>query len=284
MQRPPWLVELAQRGTVAASRIRSRHDQTILETLVGLGLLGTEASTYQRRVVVRDTHQFHLWLEAHYPADLPTMATLAPRAANILEFQDSKARRGAHEVQPIILKWFDRETSSIYGDLTRQYGMVGVLSNRLARMTFPATWHLLTVENWESFAVLAYDAPSTPIIIIYLSGHVPDVTLRALTALDPPPVRVLHFGDYDWTGLHIFRRVQAVLPHTQLYVPDNLQTFFTAYGNRELLEAQVALDERSIEDADMRYVSSLIAQYNAGLEQEIVPAPREDDFGSLYVS
>ncbi|WP_129677364.1 hypothetical protein [Candidatus Chloroploca sp. Khr17] len=54
----------------------------------------------------------------------------------------------------------------------------------------------------------------------------------------------------------------------------DLATLFHSFANHELLQGQLPLVAREDDASEVRAVIALIAQYNAGLEQEIVPPPR----------
>ena len=107
----------------------------------------------------------------------------------------------------------------------------------------------------------------------YLGGNAPGSVMEALKTFSPPPEVVLHFGDYDWKGLYIFQRLQKVLPQARFYIPDNIETLFSQFGKRSLIDKQkrkALFDEKN---RNCLPVIQLIEQHNAGLEQEIVALP-----------
>lgn len=282
MPRPSWITKLLEQGYAPYSQAGSRAAEQTLATLKALDLIRIEFQGTRRKVVVVDKDQFRRWVEAVYPltdleatADLPLRSL---RSQNIARRRSSKLGRTTHEVQPVLLKWFDPNPASPLAVLTDQHGLVGLTTDRLDRLALPPAWWLLTVENWESFYTLDYAAPATLIVAIYLGGQVAEATLAALAQLSPPPERVLHFGDYDWTGLAIFQRVQAALPAARLYVPADIETLFQRYGNRQLLEEQAPTVQLDPAHAACQAVVDLIAECNAGLEQEVVSPPAEKDF------
>lgn len=111
----------------------------------------------------------------------------------------------------------------------------------------------------------------------YLGGNVSDVVLYAFSQINPKPERILHFGDYDWAGLKIFQRVQTILPKAKLYIPSNIEELLKKnYGNHKLVKSQ--LMNVDFNNPEIQPVIDLIAQYNMGLEQEILEQPSEDDF------
>lgn len=280
-ERPNWISKLLEQGYAAYSRADSVASQRLVARLAALSLVKVEVQGSRRKIVVLDSDQLQRWVEANYPlVDPIATAALPARSQNITRRRSSKAGQITHDVQPVLLKGFGPDPGAPLVQLTRQNGLVGLTSNRLNGLSLPQSWWLLTVENWESFYRLDYPEPITLIVAVYLGGHVAEVTLTALACLAPPPARALHFGDYDWTGLVIFQRVQALLPAATLYVPANIETLFQRHGNRKLIEDQAANARPSYTHSDCRAIVELIAQYNAGLEQEIVPQPTEFDFST----
>lgn len=108
---------------------------------------------------------------------------------------------------------------------------------------------------------------------MYTSGNIADATLRMLAALESPPTHAIHFGDYDWSGLAIYRRLRAALPMIKLYVPENIAVLFPQFAAHKLLMGQPPLAVQADDPIEVRQVIALIEQHNAGLEQEIVPPP-----------
>lgn len=71
----------------------------------------------------------------------------------------------------------------------------------------------------------------------------------------------------------LYRRVRAALSRSELYVPDDIAALFVRFAGHGLLAGQPPLVEREDDPGEVRQVIALIAQHNAGLEQEIVAAP-----------
>ncbi|NCC35350.1 MAG: DUF2399 domain-containing protein, partial [Chloroflexia bacterium] len=266
MKPPTWIAQLAHDGAVAYSQI-SRAHETLLTQLRALRLVEVDVQGSRRRVIVREPDGFAEWLAKHYP-DVVAPPVPGQRAANIARVRNSKSGLVTHTAQPLLLRWFSSEPASPWAELTRRCGMIGITSDRLAVLDLPDRWTLLTVENWESFLALD-DAPQTgTVIAIFTGGNIAETTLQALAALRPAPGYAVHFGDYDWSGLAIYRRIRAVLPQSLLHVPADLATLFHSFANHELLQGHLPLVAREDDSSEVRAVIALIAQYNAGLEQE----------------
>lgn len=271
MKPPAWIAQLASEGQVAHSRL-GRDGERILTQLRALRLVTIGSHNSRRIVAVIDKPGFAQWIEGIYPASVESPVE-GLRAANIARAGHSKAGAATHTAQPVLLRWFSPNPESPWASLTRRCGIVGTTTEHIGAIALPARWTLLTVENWESFLGLEYAPQAGDVVAIYTGGNIADATLRMLTRLEPAPARAIHFGDYDWSGLAIYRRMRAALPQSKLYVPDDIAALFARFASHALLAGQPPLVAREDDSDELRQVIALIAQHNAGLEQEIVAPP-----------
>lgn len=271
MKPPAWITRLLRDGTVPRSAVTS-ESVAVLEQLVVLGYVTEETQGARRRIVVRNAGGFATWVAGTYPQPSES-PLLGRRAGNIARVRDSKGGRSTHDRQPMLLRWFDPDPAAPFAALTQQWGVAAVTSDRCADLLPPSRWVLLTVENWESFVATDYTGCQDTIIVIYTGGNPAEATIQALGSLQPAPIRAIHFGDYDWSGIAIYRRIRAILSPIELYVPENIEALMRTYGNRGVIDGQLPLRERDDDPRDVHDVIRLISQYNAGLEQEIVPPP-----------
>ncbi len=271
MKSPAWITRLQRDGSVPRSAVTA-ESVAMLEQLVALGYVAEETQGTRRRVVVQNTSGLTAWAVGTYPQ--PSESPIpGRRAGNIARVRDSKGGRSTHDRQPMLLRWFGPDPAAPFATLTQQWGVAAVTSDRSANLLPPSRWILLTVENWESFVATDYAGCQDTIIVIYTGGNPAEATIRALCSLQPAPIRALHFGDYDWSGIAIFRRLRGVLPTVELYVPGDIEALMRQFGNPGLIEGQMPLRERDDDTDEVREVIRLIARYNTGLEQEIVPLP-----------
>lgn len=277
MKPPKWMIKLLEQEGVAYSQIKSKKDQQTLSVLKSLGLVSVEINKSRRKVVVTNKKQFSFWVTKNYPNIKIDLSQQQSRGQNIANQRDSKSGQTTHQIQPILLKWFDSDSTTLWPRLTKQCGIVGVTSDRLAHLNPPKGWRLLTVENWESFYTLDYTT-APPIIAVYLSGQVSNVTLQALSQLTPTASHILHFGDYDWTGLTIYQRIKSFFPRANLYIPQNIEELFKTFAKRQLIEKQSPPPSPDFSDDKYQSIVELIREHNAGLEQEIVTQPSQSDF------
>ena len=271
MKLPAWITQLANEGRVPHSRV-TRESEPVLEQLCALQLVTIEVRANRRVVVVRDPAGFARWFAAAYPAPRPSPVS-GQRAANIARARNSKAGHATHAAHPLLLRWFSADATAPWAALTRRCGVVGITSDRLSTLDLPHQWTLLTVENWEPFLALDYAPQTGAIVAVFTGGSIAEGILQALAALRPAPVRAIHFGDYDWAGLAIYRRMQAALPALTLHLPDDLADAFRVFASHDLLLGQTPLVARADDPPEVRAAIALIAHANAGLEQEILSPP-----------
>ena len=270
MNIPPWVQQLIDDGVVAASKVPRRADVD-RDHLLQSGILVRE--TYQRhnRLRVSDVSALRAWVAQRFPArELPDDAGI--RARNIARSGQSKAGQRTHTTQPVLLRFFAPDHDHPWVVQTRLQGMVGVLSSHMECIPLPLDWHLIMVENWESFVGLTYMPTQDAVVVVYTSGQIADETLRCLAAL-PAPRSALHFGDIDWSGIAIYRRIRSQLPHVRWYAPPDLDYLLAQHGNAGLIAKQRPEPARP-DDADaLRSTIQLISMHNRDLEQEVIPSP-----------
>jgi len=251
----------------------NQASEAVLEQLLALRMVAVDVRGSRRRVVVQDTEALAAWLTAAYPA-----SELSPvpgrRAENIARAGQSKTGTATHDVQPLLLRCFSPDQRDACAELTRRWGIIGITTDRIRALELPEPWTLLTVENWEPFLALNYAPADHTIVAVFTSGNIADRSLQALASIQPAPTRAVHFGDYDWSGLAIFRRIQALLPRIGLYVPDDIDDLFRRFAHNGLLIGQLPLTPRPEDPAEVQQIIDLIAISNAGLEQEVVVPPR----------
>lgn len=269
MKRPNWLITLLEKGAVGYSTANPK----VLKELLSLGLVGVQSTAMRRTVTVTDHAQFAQWVGANYPEHPIDPGTLMLRQRNIVIHGSSKRGKRSHEQLPFLFKWFG-SGNNLLARLTKEHGMVAVLTDMLETLELPLCWRLLTIENWESFLMADYTEASLPVMVAYLGGNVSEKIINSLKTFVQPPKRVLHFGDYDWEGLFIFQRLQKEIPVARLFIPDNIETLFNEFGNRKLIEKQKLKAGFNIENQQCLPVVKLIQKTNYGLEQEIVELPK----------
>jgi hypothetical protein len=87
------------------------------------------------------------------------------------------------------------------------------------------------------------------------------------------PNNYLHFGDYDPKGLHIYAsefQVKIGADRCRFFIPENLESLLTQYGERELYENQIEYLRKIDfnEFKDTAEVFQIIERHKKGLAQE----------------
>lgn len=111
----------------------------------------------------------------------------------------------------------------------------------------------LAVENGENFFNIDEN-------IVYLGGRLNNLTKEFLKDKE-----IIVFVDYDFAGMDIYESLESA--KKSLYIPENIKELFKKYSNHKLYEKQ---SKKEFSSKEAKFISSLIAKYKAGLEQEFV--------------
>jgi hypothetical protein len=271
MNMPRWVSELLMTGTIPESRIPQRDAQEHRHLLQS-GIIQHESYRQRNRLRVVDTAALQRWAEMRYTT-IPVTADAGIRAQNIARTGQSKAGARTHATQPVLLRMFAPDLNHPWALQTQLQGLAGVLSSHLERTPLPAPWHLLTVENWESFVRITYTPTEATIVVVYTAGQIADETLRSLANL-ASPASALHFGDIDWSGIDIYRRMRTFLPGLAWYMPPDLAQLLAQMGNHALIAKQSPAAPRHDDSPALQQTLALISEHHAGLEQEAIAAPK----------
>ena len=274
------LAVLLQDGSVAGSAL-SRSMRRSLQALFDFGVLREERAGAGRRVVLEDRAALLDWVTSQYPSGLDGAGDALPeRAAAVATFRDSKGGK-ALAGRAVFMRGFESakltrvEEVLPLADLTRQFGLAGVLVEQAPTWTLEGT--LALVENFEVFLHAETVVPGAD-AALWTAGRVDGKLLDWLAAM--PAVEVVHAGDYDPVGLDEYLRVVAALPgRTRLFVPDDFELRLVRFGNRDLLARSAAVLERVRRNRqeEVRAVLAVMDRHGLGLEQEALLVPVSAD-------
>ena len=123
---------------------------------------------------------------------------------------------------------------------------------------------LCLVENLDTF-VDAERLLGKDWIFAHTYGRLGLKTLMGLEAKE-----ILHFGDWDFTGLDEYLRLREQFPQTQLYLPDNLEALWATRSKP--LKKGAVITKRLVgsDDPGVLRVLSLLSTTNKFLEQQAV--------------
>ena len=139
------------------------------------------------------------------------------------------------------------------------------------KFTIPNDTIIIGVENAENFRYIHSQRHLFGNLKCLFVSRYPQSQSNDLRKwLTSIPNKYLHFGDFDFGGLNIFvNEFKKHLEHrAKFFVPENLESLFEKYGNRNLYYNQKIAFTLDHQDDEVKYVYSLIVKYQKGLEQE----------------
>ena len=104
------------------------------------------------------------------------------------------------------------------GEATQRYGLAA------CRQPTIGAKRVCLVENLDSF-LQAEDLLGLDWTLLHTYGRLGNTTLSGLQA-----ERILHFGDYDFTGLNEYLKLKRLFPKAALYVPEELERSWETYS------------------------------------------------------
>ncbi len=122
---------------------------------------------------------------------------------------------------------------------------------------------LLAIENAETFLTIAksrYDFSCDN--YLYLGGQPNELTRNFIRDKE-----VLFFVDFDIVSMNIYEDFDC--REKALFIPDDIENYFTNYPNKELYKKQRHLLRDSYQD-DAQKIIDLICNYSAVVEQEVI--------------
>jgi hypothetical protein len=146
-------------------------------------------------------------------------------------------------------------------EYTASFGCMAALKPRLR------VERLCLVENLDCFT-RAEQLLGRDWTFAHTYGRLGSETFAELAAGD-----ILHWGDYDYTGLDEFLRLREQYPRTRLYLPPDLDMRWQRYAT-PLKEAAVTTRRlRTSDHPGVARVLELLARTNRFLEQQALFAP-----------
>ena len=213
------LERIEREGQVARMQVpgtvRSSSDYSLL--------LQTEILKEIRRgagrvVTVKDAEAFTRYLDSKYPGRAAEQEVCA--IANVHRYRSSKA--GRKQAFGVVLlrgegtvKWNGHAHD--LGRATERIGCSACLRPRLRAE------RICIVENLDTFTQAESLLGNWTFVHPY--GRIGTDTFAGLEADE-----LLHFGDYDFTGLADFLRLRARFPNVRLYLPDALEELWSRYA------------------------------------------------------
>lgn len=137
----------------------------------------------------------------------------------------------------------------------------------------PTATLIIGIENPENFRLIkkqAYFFKAESILFVSRYPQSNDL----ITWLQNIPNNYLHFGDFDFEGIRIFRDeyYQYLKGKASFFIPDNIEEIIRKYGNKKLYDTQYKFNSSvSLNlNKDIEELISLFHKYKKCLEQEVL--------------
>lgn len=227
-------------------------------------LLATRVLTKIRRgagqaLLATDTKALESFLDSRFPGR--HTAEAGDGIGNVKRYRDSKGGKKERVGIVLLRGWQTISVNEEQVDLayfTQHFSSFSVVKPRLK------VKKLCLVENLDTF-VNAERILGRDWTFAHTYGRLGLETLKGLEAKE-----ILHFGDWDFTGLDEYLRLREQFPQTQLYLPDNLEVLWTTSSKPLKKGAVITKRLKETEDTGVVRVLSLLSTTNKFLEQQAV--------------
>ncbi len=251
------LQRLELEGRVAGSQVpKTVRNGNAFQQLLSAGILVEIRSGAGRAITVADVGVFTNFLNVRYPgrADIRE----AEAIANVARYRHTKAGqktafrvvllRGRGEIE------LNGEPYDL-GKATAQFGCASCI------MPHIRAERICVVENLDTFSMAETLLGDRTFVHPY--GRIGKHTFGGLETDD-----LLHFGDYDFTGLADFLRLKSTFPSARLHLPDNLEELWQVYSTP--LKAKANAPDRVLCSTrpEVKRVLHLLADTGKFLEQQ----------------
>ena len=140
--------------------------------------------------------------------------------------------------------------------------------------SIPPETLVVGIENSENFRLVHQQTHLfTASSVLYVSRYPQSNDL--VSWLGQIPNRYLHFGDFDFEGIRIFRDeyFRYLSERASFFIPENIEELLNKYGNKALYNKQYTTQTMLELNSDIKQLLSLFHMYKKCLEQEILIAP-----------
>ncbi len=270
------LSRLLTNGSLPASSIADR-DRRRLQVLFDSGVIKDVRSGAGRRIILLNQSALNSFIQSIYPSgiDAGPKSNLPPRGLAVAHLRDAK-KASATETEALFLRGFghavitDGNEILFVAEWTQKAGVAALRIDDECKWGFQG--NIAVVENAEVFLNFERMGSSAD-LVLYAGGRLSDRVIRWLSSATMETNHIQHFGDYDPVGIDEYIRLRDACPgRVELYIPDDIEALFDAYGKRELLEKswQILARLRKNPEPIVQRVIRLMDTYGVGLEQEIL--------------
>lgn len=270
------ILRLIEGEIIPSGQLKSKHiDSMIVNDILQVRLQGRSRKTI---FAVKPDGLIN-FLNSHYGiADLNSyihnLEHGTTRAENIISASDSKSS-SRRTFRGFLVNCF----SPIEGTLRGQKFMInpieGVYSYIHDYDDFLVSYDTLIVgvENSENFRYIEkqkYLFKTTSILFVNRYPQTKDL----ISWIQKIPNEYLHYGDFDFEGIRIFRDeyYQYLKDRASFYIPENIESLINKYGSKDLYNRQYKSSDSTtlILNNDIEKLISLFHKYKKCLEQEVL--------------
>ena len=252
-----WYQQLAE-GAIAWSRLPvSFRKREQFQSLLGSGILRKERQGAGFVVCVYEAEAYAQFLRTISPAGAKQQSTKS--VDNVARFRNSKAATKAVFGIVFLRGSGIVQVNGQAVDLAHYTSQFGLFSTTLTQLE---TDRICIVENLDCF-MQAEKLVGPDWTLMHTYGRLGSQIIQSLQARE-----ILHFPDYDYTGLDEFLRLQEIQQHATLFVPDQLESLFHTFSTHLKKGATPSARVRNSDHPELVRIKNLIAQSNRMLEQQ----------------
>ena len=251
--KPNLFLELLEKGSLRFSRVSGVWESRAWVNLKKSGLVDKVRRGGGEVVFSPKPESLRDWIKVKFPSAFGALEASSVRASNIADGRDSKAGRRKLDHVLVLARAF-RLDPSLEGDAalamanlveaTRRWGAVTIKLDLPAGggaatgPALPMGIRVMTVENQENQFNLADMVEEAEVFLQCGTGGKMSTAMIAWLAAQEG-LQVIHFGDYDPTGLQEFLRLREAMPgRVTLFLPGGIAALIRDYSNRGLLDAE----------------------------------------------
>lgn len=137
--------------------------------------------------------------------------------------------------------------------------------------TIPPETLIIGIENPENFRFIANQTHLFGDNSILFVSRYPQ-SKDLINWLQNTPNKYLHYGDFDFEGIRIFRDeyYQHLKNRASFFIPENIENLISKYGNKNLYDKQFkSISTLHIND-EIEQLVALFHKYKRCLEQEVL--------------
>lgn len=257
---------------------RSMLAKSLAEELLEEGLLIQTSRGSRGSFRIQDVEGCRIFMAQRYGirgsleewVEIMTRQEDVSRAVQVAATGNSKARK-VRSFRGFLVNSYARIEAAMRGETFTVQPVQGtsLFIEDYEHFRIPEDVVVVGMENGENFQRIRHQQYLfRGMKVLFVSRYPQSADLR--TWLQMIPNRYLHFGDFDWAGIHIFlNEFYAFLgERAEFFVPADVEERLKN-GNRRLYDSQYAR-YRHMEVADKRLLPlvEMIRRYEKGYEQE----------------